>query len=426
MSSKMYLQNVLKPNQPIEIQDMLCIGSDRSCHWQIEGDGTSPRHARIEHKSGRYLLRDLRSTGGTKLNGELISEAYLTDGDVIEIGLHQATFTQNPRTQDLNLGLSSKNLQWNSFLYRLGPVAKTEFSVLILGASGSGKEIIARSIHENSNRSSGPFVSVNCGALAESLIESELFGHLKGSFTGAIADRKGAFESARGGTLFLDEIGDLPYVLQAKLLRALENQEIRSVGSDKIIQTDVRIIAATHKNLTKKVIQNEFRSDLYYRLAVITAAVPTLLERMEDFEDLLYQFAKQYRVSFSTEAIEKLKCHDWPGNIRELKNTVARASAMFPKIRIEADHVDLIADKIFALEKTQNSSESSNQEDTKLPPIKEFEKQIIVKKLLAYNGNQRKAAKELGMAKSTLHDRIKYYNINVQTLVDTALGYKPS
>lgn len=419
MTTKMYLQNILKPHQPMEIGDMLTIGSDRTCHWRIEGDGTSARHARIELKTEGYLLRDLRSPGGTKLNGEYISEAYLSDGDIIEIGLHQATFTNDPKRTDIGLGLSSKNVAWNSILYRLGPVAKTDFSVLLLGASGSGKEVVARSLHENSSRHQGPFVSVNCSALAENLIESELFGHIKGSFTGAINDRKGAFESARGGTLFLDEIGDLPYSLQAKLLRALENQEIRPVGADKTIQTDVRIIAATHKNLTKKVVENQFRSDLYYRLAVITANMPTLLERIEDFEDLLYQFAKQYKVSFSTAAIEKMKTHEWPGNIRELKNTVARASAMFPKLRIEPEHVELLIDKIFTPQKTPAEQAVP---DTKLPPIKEYERQMIVKKLLAFNGNQRKAAKDLGMAKSTLHDRIKYYNIDVNTLIQTALG----
>jgi len=172
---------------------------------------------------------------------------------------------------------------------------------------------VSHVIHDYSGRSEGPFVSVNCSALTESLVESELFGHVKGSFTGATSDRKGAFEAARGGTLFLDEIGDLPLSLQPKLLRALENQEIKPVGSDKTLKTDVRIVTATHKNLEKLVIEKTFRSDLFFRIHVVKISIPSLKERMEDFEDLLYHFSREMRVRFSVGAIEKLKEHSWPG-----------------------------------------------------------------------------------------------------------------
>ncbi len=188
----------------------------------------------------------------------------------------------------------------------LGNVAKTDFPVLILGPSGTGKDVIAQALHQTSDRQ-GPFLSVNCSALSETLIESELFGHVKGSFTGAVNDRKGAFEAARGGTLFLDEIGDLSYNLQAKLLRALENGEIRAVGADRNTQTDVRIIAATHQNLGEKIREGSFRSDLYYRLNVVTVTPPALNLRMEDFEGLLYGFARSMRVRFSHGAIVSLK-----------------------------------------------------------------------------------------------------------------------
>jgi len=252
-----------------------------------------------------------------------------------------------------------------------------------------------------------PMVSVNCTALTETLVESELFGHVKGSFTGATCDRKGAFEAARRGTLFLDEIGDLSPAIQAKLLRALENNEIRPVGADYNIETDVRVIAATHQNLKKKIQSGLFRADLYYRLSVIVIHPPALSERMEDFEEILYAFAKKMRVCFSYMAIQKLKKHTWPGNIRELRNTVARASAFFPHIKIEESHVDKILD-LLSLESTGHTVESLGQ----LPVIKEIEKQMIIKQLSANLGNQRKTATDLGIPKSTLHDRLRNYNID--------------
>jgi transcriptional regulator with GAF, ATPase, and Fis domain len=205
---------------------------------------------------------------------------------------------------------------------------------------------MAQSIHRLSNRNKGPYVSINCSALSESLFESELFGHVKGSFTGATGDRKGAFESARGGSLFLDEIGDLPMSLQPKLLRALENREIQAVGSDRPIKTDVRVIAATHQNLKSLVKSGHFREDLFYRLYVVHLQVPGLNQRMEDFEDILYRFAKEYRVRFSHAAILALKKHSWPGHIRELKNTVARSRALFMSQEIQESDVPAIVDAL--------------------------------------------------------------------------------
>lgn len=257
-------------------------------------------------------------------------------------------------------------------------------------------------------------VSVNCSALTETLIESEFFGHTRGSFTGAISDRKGAFESARGGTLFLDEIGDLSYALQAKLLRAIENQEIRPIGSDRIIKTDVRIIAATHQNLKLKIMDKTFRGDLFFRLNVISIDVPPLSARMEDFESLLYQFAKENRVCFSYPAILKLKRHTWPGNIRELKNTVFRAAAFFPRERILEEHVDRLIETNDNEDSQMVTDFSLEAVGLKLPMIKEIERHLILKHLKANRGNQRKTASELGIPKSTLHDRLKYYDVDPQ------------
>jgi DNA-binding NtrC family response regulator len=234
-----------------------------------------------------------------------------------------------------------------------------------------------------------------------------------------MGDRKGAFEAARGGTLFLDEIGDLPLNLQAKLLRALENNEIRPVGSDSNIKTDVRILAATHQNLTEKIKNHQFRADLYYRLNVITVETPTLFDRMEDFEEILYSFSKKMKVRFSFSAIDRLKKHSWPGNIRELKNTVARASALFPRETIEARHVEKILDRL-ALNPVSNAAIPAPLHP--LTMIKEMERQMILKKLAANKGNQRLTASELGIPKSTLHDRLRAYNIDPKAFLPMAMG----
>lgn len=396
---------------PWKLENLFLIGSENTALnplTQLES-----RMARIEKSNENYLIRDLRSPIGTLVNGTKIIEAYLQDGDLIQVGRHTFTFTlrseQDFKTPTKALP-TSRNEEWNLQLQSIPNLAQTNFAVLILGPSGAGKEVLADALHKNSFRRNGPFMRVNCSALTETLIESELFGHIKGSFTGAIADRKGAFEAARGGTLFLDEIGDLPYGLQAKLLRALENNEIRPVGSDRTIKTDVRIVAATHKQLKEKIKEGEFRMDLYYRLNVIQLMAPALNERPEDFEDLLFHFAREYRVRFAPDAVTKLKKHTWPGNIRELKNTVARASVLLKGQSIDASKIHRILDQLPDDNHYLNSKPTND-----LSVIKEIEKQMIVKRLAANNGNQRQTSRDLGMPKSTLHDRIKLYNIDLNS-----------
>jgi DNA-binding NtrC family response regulator len=410
---KAFLFNPKKPLNRTELTDLTILGSDPNANYILPM--AESRHARIEFMSGKYILRDLRSQSGTFLNGQRILEAQLQEEDVIQLGTDEVIFSHLSEIPISQFELKSRNQDWNQKLARMGSAAKTDFPVLILGSSGSGKEVLARAIHNASTRSLGPMVSVNCSALTETLIESELFGHLKGSFTGALADRKGAFEAARNGTLFLDEIGDLPLNLQAKLLRALENNEIRPVGGDHSIKTDVRILAATHQNLIEKIQAGEFRADLYYRLNVICIESPSLFERMEDFEGILYKYAKQYKVRFSFLALDRMKKHTWPGNIRELKNTVARACALFPKQTIEVEHVEMILDK---LSRGPQSQALIAGENSPLSMIKEMEKQMILKKLAANKGNQRQTANELGLPKSTLHDRLKTYNIDPKSFAN--------
>ncbi|MCJ8276126.1 MAG: sigma 54-dependent Fis family transcriptional regulator [Bdellovibrionales bacterium] len=387
------------------VGEFLTIGRDLTNSIQLHDPFVSSRHVRIEKRSRGYLLRDLQSRNGTYLNGTSVVEAYLSNNDKILIGESVFVFSKMDKKQN---SMSSDNKDWNRELQRIPAIANTDFTVLVIGPSGSGKELISRWIHDNSPRQEGPYITINCSALSESLIESELFGHVRGAFTGATEDRKGAFEAARGGTLFLDEIGDLPLSLQPKLLRALENNEIRPVGSDRTIKTDVRIVAATHKNIKQRVIKGEFREDLYHRLNICRVSPPPLIDRMEDFDSLIYKFAKDHRVAFSFNAVEKLKNHLWPGNIRELKNLVVRAAAYFPGQRIELDHIPQIMDKELA----EGNVRLITNEEKELPPMKEIERELILQKLQKHFGNQRKAAEELQMPKSTFHDKLKVYKIN--------------
>jgi DNA-binding NtrC family response regulator len=229
----------------------------------------------------------------------------------------------------------------------IAQVAPVDISVLITGESGCGKEIIARSIHKHSKRSQTPMVIVNCGAIPEGIIESELFGHKKGSFTGASNDRKGYFEEANKGTIFLDEIGEAPLETQVKLLRVLETGEYMRVGDSKIRRTDVRVIAATNKNLSDLVKKNQFRQDLYYRLKTVNIHIPSLRERVEDINPFVERFALEFTRSneiryrgFMPDAIRVMKQHDWPGNVRELKNFVEKIMVLEKGERITADMVN--------------------------------------------------------------------------------------
>jgi len=420
---KLYLNNQIIPyslNLPITT-----IGCSAEVNISLPYGKVDSRHCRIEKRvGGQFLIRDLRSSSGTFVNGVRVIEAQLNPGDRIKISDFLFDFTNDEiqlikknQPNNLNTFFKTNNSKWQKTLEALPNLARSPYPVLILGPSGSGKELTALAIHENSGRSEGPFICVNCSALAENLIESELFGHAKGSFTGAFSDRKGAFETARGGTLFLDEIGDLSYNLQAKLLRALENREVRAVGSDKVIKTDVRIVSATHQNLFEKINSNTFRSDLFYRINVITITTPSLYERMEDFEDIFYNLCKEAKVRFSIPAIRLLKSHNWPGNIRELKNVVSRASALYEKKTIEEAMIHGLID--FNTKDPNNFPETSLIMSKKANLVKEMEKNMILTRLRANKGNQRKTATDLGMPKSTLNDRIKEYKKELEKMETT-------
>lgn len=289
-------------------------------------------------------------------------------------------------------------------------VAPTNISVLILGESGTGKEYIARMIHEKSRRASKPFVAVDCGSLSMELAPSELFGHLKGSFTSAISDKRGVFEEAEGGTVFLDEVGNLPYEVQKQLLRALQEQKVRPVGSVVDVKVDVRIIAATNENLERAIEEGRFRQDLYHRINEFSINVPPLRERIEDLEEFAYHFVKQADdelgksiVSISDEALSILKQQKWSGNLRELRNVIRR-SVLFAQN-------DIIMPEDLPVFSQKKDAVKQEEENYALQPGNE--KEQILSALHKSRGNKTLAAQLLQIDRKTLYNKIHLYNIEL-------------
>ncbi len=287
-------------------------------------------------------------------------------------------------------------------------VAPTAATVLIIGESGTGKEVIAKTIHRNSTRARRPWVAVNCAAIPENLLESEMFGHVKGSFTGAVADKEGLFEAANGGTLFLDEISSMPLHLQGKLLRVLQEKEIRRVGGTKSIPVDVRVIAASNVNLEEAVVKGTFRSDLYYRFAVITIDIPPLRKRPEDIIPLARHFIRTERgdaapaPEISSDAAKALTAYDWPGNVRELENAIKHALTFYRGGEITRE---LLPQKIAEYKSAQNVPEGSTNASLK-SFLKQKEREYIEQILNNTGGDKEKAAEALKVNLSTLYRKL--------------------
>ncbi len=286
--------------------------------------------------------------------------------------------------------------------------------VMLTGENGTGKELVARALHHGSPRNKNRFVAVNCAAIPDELIESELFGHEKGSFTGAFDRKIGKFEQANGGTLFLDEVGDMGSKMQAKILRALQECSINRVGGDKSIELDLRVIAATNKDLKKSIKNNEFREDLYYRLNVIPITVPPLRERKEDMKELMAHFLKRFsggRIKGINQAtIRLLESYPWPGNVRELKNWVERAC-----ILSSGDEIDSFEFESNSSTESQMNEDVFDLEDKSLRKARAtFEKEFILKMLTENGGNISKTAQVIGVERSHLHKKIKDYEIDIQ------------
>ncbi len=328
---------------------LIYIGTSPDNDVVLDDPTASRVHARLEFDRTGYLLRDLRSKNGTWVNGVRVNEAYIPADAALRFGRAELSFGLDHQTVQVALStgdrfgqLLGRSSEMREIFGLLGKVAPTDVTVLVEGESGTGKELVAEALHTHSKRGDKPFVIFDCSAVAPELIESELFGHVKGAFTGAIANRQGVFEQAHGGTLFLDEIGELPLDLQPKLLRALEKGELRPVGSNERRTADVRVVAATNRQLDKEVEAGHFRQDLYYRLAVIKVRLPALRQRPEDIPLLVRHFLKAAgasEVAVGFETMQRLQAHRWPGNVRELKNYVDRAVVLAEHGRLDTRHL---------------------------------------------------------------------------------------
>jgi DNA-binding NtrC family response regulator len=296
----------------------------------------------------------------------------------------------------------------------LSKVSRSESTVLIQGESGTGKELIARFIHHNSRRSNGPFIKVNCAALAEGVLESELFGHEKGAFTGSIRQRKGRFELAHQGTIFLDEIAELATGVQVKLLRVIQEGELERVGGEQTIHVDVRIIAATNRNLSDMVQKSEFREDLYYRLNVIPIDLPPLRKRKSDIPDLVHFFLKRLardnkrpEITIEPEAMHLLLDYPWPGNIRELENVLERAVVLCDSDRITVHELPFVHESSPSLQGKPVQLFDGNLDDR----LAEMEKQLLLKAMHDAHGVKTRAARSLGIKTSTLYYKLEKYGL---------------
>ena len=324
----------------VKLGERLTVGKAADNDLVLPDDTVSRHHCELERTPLGIIVRDLGSTNHTRVGRTAVREAVIESGSTIVVGSVELLLRGEPnRTQVLPseatsfgeaLGTSLSMRQIFGVLERIAP---TDASVLLEGETGTGKDVLARSIHQISTRKDQPFVVVDCGAVSYNLIESELFGHERGAFTGAVAARQGAFEIAGHGTVFLDEVGELPLDVQPKLLRVLESGEFRRVGGNKPLHAEARIVAATKRNLKEEVERGKFREDLYFRLSVVPITVPPLRTRREDVPALVEQFLELARkrdptasaISLTRETVSALAAHDWPGNVRELRNVLDRA-----------------------------------------------------------------------------------------------------
>ncbi len=397
-------------------------------------------------KSGLELLEDLKKAG-VKTPIILISGQANIEMAVKATKLGALDFLEKPLSADKLLVTVENALRMSrleeenrELRYRLGKhelvgsgpamkkliaqierVAPSETRVCILGETGTGKELVARAIHEKSPRHENPFITLNCAAVPAELIESELFGHEKGAFTGAAARHVGKFEQADGGTLFLDEIGDMPVAMQAKLLRVLEEGEVERVGGDKPLRVNVRVVVATHRNLESLVKQNAFRSDLFHRIYVFPLTLPPLRERPEDFPELVAHFARQVAAQngwkdkiFTEEAIAELRKYGWPGNVRELRNVVERLALLAADDNVSTADVRLVLPTSDS--GSSGASGSSSGTGTLAERTEAFEREVMLAEIRSHNFHMTNVARALGLERSHLYKKCQQLGIDLQSL----------
>jgi transcriptional regulator with GAF, ATPase, and Fis domain len=408
-------------------RDAFTIGSGNHNDLAIEDSTVSKRHCEIVVDHTGYLIRDLDSTNGTFVQGVRVSSAHLAPGSEIQLGKTRIVFCPLQEASDIPLSrneafgaMMGRSVPMRRIFYLAETYSPSDATIMITGETGTGKEILAEEIHNHSPRHDKPFIVIDCAAISKELIESELFGHVKGAFTGANSDRQGAFELADGGTVFLDEIGDLSPDLQPKLLRVLEKREIRRVGCNKVRKINVRIISATNRNLANEVNEGHFREDLYYRLSVVHLELPPLRRRREDIPLLVKRFLTDLhgedavgQLADFDRTMEVLKRHEWPGNVRELRNLIELAfyserrpvdlSAFLSLGNLRAGRKPSEPDINFAADKPFK--------DAKNDLIEEFEKAYLNELLARNKQNISRSAREAGIERAYLQRLVRKYGM---------------
>jgi DNA-binding NtrC family response regulator len=406
----------------VPIEGTLLVGKHPSNDVVIETTGISRYHLEIRAESDRVLVRDVGSKNGTFFNGARVTEVRVGAGASIRVG--------GPAGLELTVEIAQLPSMKPSAASRFGPLigssrgmrsvftilektAPSSATLLVVGETGTGKELVAQAVHAASPRASGPLVVVDCGAIPHNLIESELFGHKRGAFTDANADRSGAFETANGGTLFLDEVGELPVDLQPKLLRAVESRSIQRLGESERRPIDVRLIAATHRDLAAMVASGTFRQDLFFRLAVVTIQIPPLRERGDDILDLarhiLVQLGHADAIELEGQVKDALLAYSWPGNVRELRNAIERA------VYLGAEHAIPMVSGGHAPAREQ----ASPAEDAPDLPFKEAKERLVlafehayVKRLMdKHGGNISAAARDAGIDRNYLYRLLEKHGL---------------
>ena len=376
----------------------------------------SGRHFRISRVLGEWMLEDLQSRNGTLIDGSRIQRTALSDGALIEAGqtffifrtaLPQAANVLEADSLDAAApGLETLLPSFAAELERVRTVAKSRLPVLLQGETGTGKEVVASAIHQLSGRT-GPFLPGNCGALPATLVESEMFGYRKGAFSGAVEDRPGLIRSADGGTLLLDEIGDLPLPAQATLLRVLQEEEVTPVGGTRPTKVDLRVIAATHRDLPALVRQEKFRTDLLMRLCGFTVNLPPLRERREDFGLLLARLLRRInagKLTFTPEAGRAMLRHSWPGNVRELEKCLSSASVLAQDAVVEPEHLPSSV--------TAAPAASSRVPESQLSADDRARREQIVSLLREHGGNVTSVAKAMGKARTQVQRWLRRYDLD--------------
>lgn len=392
------------------VAERTVIGTHASADWVIEDDTVSRFHCEIVATGEGFQVRDLKSRNGTLVDNVSIQSADLRSSAILKLGGTELRFELRSDRARVEVSeeerfgaLVGRSLSMRRVFSQLERAAESSVTVLLEGETGTGKDLVADALHQRSHRRAGPFVVIDCSAVPAELLESELFGHDKGAFTGAMTARIGAFEEASGGTVFLDEIGELPADLQPKLLRALESRAIKPVGKNQLVPIDVRVIAATNRSLREEVNAKRFRSDLYYRLAVIEIQIPPLRERREDIPPLLEHLLQGFLQTYgelpelrTPEFVAELSRHHWPGNVRELRNFIERCLAL----------------REIELPKAADPAEKNALPDCDLPLkqarerwTRTLERRYVEALLTRHDGNVARAARAAGV------DRAYFYRL---------------